>query len=114
MVMELMTCLGHPVISVSEPVRLDRVTHWNCTVSVLAQQAPLCLRERVFGGTAPTESTVSISIGGVPAKVLFSGITAAGEYQFNIIVPNVSSGDQVLQAIVGGVQTQSNISISIQ
>lgn len=67
-----------------------------------------------FSGAAPTAGAVTITIGGVPATVSFSGITAAGLYQFNVVVPGVGSGDQLIQASVAGVQTQGNVFITVQ
>ena len=66
------------------------------------------------GAGAPTTNTVSVTIGGATAKVLFSGMTEAGVYQLNVIVPQVSSGDQPLLATVAGVSTPSNVLITIQ
>src|ERR1019366_4598308 len=51
-----------------------------------------------WGGAAPTANAVSFTIGGVPASVQFSGMTGAGLYQFNLVVPNAASGDQLVQA----------------
>ncbi len=67
-----------------------------------------------FSGAAPTVTPVSITIGGVSANVQFSGITGAGLYQFNVVVPNIGSGDQLLQAYTNGVVTQSGLSITVQ
>jgi uncharacterized protein (TIGR03437 family) len=69
---------------------------------------------QLFSGAAPTVNTVAITIGGVSANVMFAGITEAGLYQFNVVVPTVSAGDQLLQATVGGVQTQGNIYVTVQ
>jgi uncharacterized protein (TIGR03437 family) len=69
---------------------------------------------KAFIGTAPTTGTVAITIGGLPAKVLFSGITEAGVYQFNLVVPQVGSGDQPLIATVGGVSTPAGVLVTIQ
>jgi len=49
---------------------------------------------------APTIYPVSVSIGGVQATVLFAGIVAAGQYQINVQVPNVPSGDEAMQVSV--------------
>jgi uncharacterized protein (TIGR03437 family) len=38
-----------------------------------------------------------ITIGGVPATVAFAGIVEAGLYQFNVVIPNAGSGDQILR-----------------
>ncbi len=67
-----------------------------------------------FSGAAPTGSPVTITIGGVAARVIFEGLTAAGLYQFNVIVPNTPSGDQALQATVNGVQTALGPVVTIQ
>ena len=69
---------------------------------------------KVYAGAAPTTNIVSVTVGGAVAKVLFSGITEAGVYQLNVIVPQVSSGDQPLIATVAGVSTPSNVLITIQ
>lgn len=58
-----------------------------------------------FSGAAPTTNPVTVNIGGQPAKVAFSGLVSAGLYQINVVVPNVASGDQPVQATVGGVGT---------
>jgi uncharacterized protein (TIGR03437 family) len=69
---------------------------------------------QVFKGQAPTVYPVTITIGGVPASVSFAGVTSAGLYQFNVIVPNAGSGDQALQATVNGVATLPGPVLTIQ
>jgi len=70
---------------------------------------------QIFSGSAPTNSPVTITIGGVQANVAFSGITEAGLYQFNLTVPpNTGNGDQALQASVNGVQTPSGPVVTVQ
>lgn len=56
-----------------------------------------------FSGAAPTTNGVTVTIGGKPARVLFSGITSTGLYQLNVEVPATVAGDQSVQATVGGV-----------
>lgn len=68
-----------------------------------------------FTGAAPTVSPVTVTIGGIQAKVLFSGISAAGLYQINLVIPDgLASGDQPLQASVGGSQTVSGPVVTIR
>ena len=67
-----------------------------------------------FSGAAPTGSPVTITIGGVAARVIFEGLTAAGLYQVNVIVPNTPSGDQTLQATVNGVRTAPGALVTIE
>ena len=45
-----------------------------------------------FFGATPTATPVAITIAGVPADVMFAGITQAGLYQFNLVVPALPDG----------------------
>ena len=82
-----------------------------------------------FGPTSPATPTdqlvtaeaslpansVQISIGGVAAAVQFAGLTGSGLYQFNVTVPSsLPSGDAPVLATIGGLSTQSAVSITIQ
>jgi uncharacterized protein (TIGR03437 family) len=68
----------------------------------------------IFSGAAACTTVPEVTVGGVPATVAFAGVIEAGLYQINLIVPNAGSGDQSLQAKIGGVTTQSNIAITVQ
>jgi uncharacterized protein (TIGR03437 family) len=59
-------------------------------------------------------SQLHIRVGGVPAEVRFAGIVAAGEYQFNVVIPALPDGDQPIVADIGGVSTQSGLLITVQ
>lgn len=60
-------------------------------------------------------NSVQVTIGGVSATVIFAGLVEPGLYQFNVTVPeSLASGDAALVAVIGGVQTQTGVSISIQ
>ncbi len=65
-------------------------------------------------GAQTPAGAVTITIGGMPATVTFSGITEAGSYQINVVIPATGSGDQLVQASVGGATTQSNVYITVQ
>ncbi len=67
-----------------------------------------------YGGAAPSVTTPQVTIGGVPAMVNFAGLVGAGLFQLNVVVPDVGSGDQPLQATVGGASTQNGIFITVQ
>jgi len=67
-----------------------------------------------FSGAALTIYPVAVTIGGLPANVLFAGIAEAGLYQINVTVPNTGSGDKVLQATVNNVQTQLGRLVTVQ
>jgi uncharacterized protein (TIGR03437 family) len=69
---------------------------------------------QLFSGAAPCAMTPQVTIGGMQATVVFAGLVEAGLYQLNVIVPNAGSGDQPLQASVGGATTQGNLFITLQ
>ena len=52
-------------------------------------------------------SRLQVRMGGAAATVQFAGLVAPGEYQFNVVVPNLPDGDQALAADAGGVGTVS-------
>jgi uncharacterized protein (TIGR03437 family) len=62
--------------------------------------------------TDPTQ--LQIRIGGVLATVTYAGLVAPGEYQFNVVVPALPNGNQPIVANIGGLTSQSGISIPIQ
>jgi uncharacterized protein (TIGR03437 family) len=70
---------------------------------------------QVFSGAAPTVNKVTVSIGGVQAPVVFSGVVEAGLYQINVTVPtNAPTGDQPLVATVNGAQTPTGVVVTVQ
>jgi uncharacterized protein (TIGR03437 family) len=75
---------------------------------------PVVPAGKAFSGAARTTNAVTITIGGVAAEVLFSGITESGVCQFNVVVPSVASGDQPLLASVGGVSSPGTVLITVQ
>jgi len=51
---------------------------------------------------------VTATIGGVAATVEYAGLVTSGEYQFNIVVPSVTEGDNVVTLTVNGVTSQAD------
>jgi uncharacterized protein (TIGR03437 family) len=68
----------------------------------------------VFEGAAPLINAVTLRIGTAIADVRFAGLSAAGLYQFNLVVPNLPDGDQDVFATIAGVRTQSLARLRIQ
>jgi uncharacterized protein (TIGR03437 family) len=66
-----------------------------------------------YSGAAPVTNPVTITVGGVSAKVLFCGLVGAGLYQITIVVPKATAGDQTLVASVGAAQSQTGVSVTI-
>ncbi|HEX4137074.1 MAG TPA: IPT/TIG domain-containing protein [Bryobacteraceae bacterium] len=65
---------------------------------------------------APLSSPVqpNVLIGGASASVLWTGIVVPGEYQLNLVVPNVPDGDQTIVASVGNALTQAGLLIPVK
>jgi uncharacterized protein (TIGR03437 family) len=108
--------------------------HANGTlVSTSAPAAPgeeIVLYGTGFGPTNPASPTgqlvtapatlansVQFTIGGITlaaSSVEFAGLVEAGLYQFNVTVPgSLPSGNAAVVATIGGVQTQSGVSIPV-
>src|ERR1039458_9202097 len=62
----------------------------------------------------PLTNKVTLTIGGVTANVQFAGLVESGLYQFNVTVPSLPSGDGPVVATIGGVSTQTGVSIMVQ
>src|ERR1039458_3631358 len=77
---------------------------------------PAVAAGQLVPGAAPlTDPTqLQIRIGGVLATVSFAGITAVGEYQFNVLIPALPNGNQPIVATINGVSSQTGILIPIQ
>jgi len=68
----------------------------------------------VVTSAAPAVDKVTITIGGQDAVVQFAGITGAGLYQINAVVPGtLTAGDQKIVATVNGLQTPDGASVTI-
>ncbi len=70
----------------------------------------------LFSGAAAllASDQLAIAVGGAPATVLFAGLSEAGLYQFNVIVPAAPDGDQLITAQVQGISTQQPLYLTIQ
>jgi uncharacterized protein (TIGR03437 family) len=63
---------------------------------------------------APLPVLPQIRIGGIAATVAFGGLVGPGLYQFNVTVPaNLPSGDAAVLATLGGVTTQTGVSLTV-
>ncbi len=69
----------------------------------------------LLGAPALTSTQPTVAVGGVPATIVFSGLTFAGVYQVNITVPPATAnGDRPVVLTIGGVQSQSTASLNVQ
>ncbi len=68
----------------------------------------------VFSGSYPTSNTVTVTIGGVAAEVLYAGLVGAGLYQINVRIPaNLADGDHVVRASVAGLSSQTGALVKV-
>jgi len=64
---------------------------------------------------APLANQVTVTVGGVPVAAQWAGISGAGLWQINVQVPSgLASGDALVVAEVGGVQTQGGAYLTVQ
>jgi uncharacterized protein (TIGR03437 family) len=61
-----------------------------------------------------TAFPVTVTIGGVPATVLFAGLTSTGLYQINLTVPRVPDGNAAVYVNVGGQRSAEGITMAIR
>jgi uncharacterized protein (TIGR03437 family) len=59
-------------------------------------------------------NSVQVTIGGAVASVTYAGLVEAGTYQLNVTVPSLPNGDALVVATIGGVSTQTGVSITVQ
>jgi uncharacterized protein (TIGR03437 family) len=68
-----------------------------------------------FSGSAAVINPVTLLINNVPVTPGFAGLSSAGLYQINVVVPaGLGTGDVSLQATAGGVRTLPGIVLSLQ
>jgi uncharacterized protein (TIGR03437 family) len=68
------------------------------------------ITDRVFAGAFPVSASVTATVGGEPAAVVFAGLTTPGLYLVRIAVPpDLPAGAQPLQVSVGGILTRPSL-----
>jgi uncharacterized protein (TIGR03437 family) len=63
---------------------------------------------------AALTNPVTLTIGGAAASVLWSGLSAAGLNQLNIVVPALADGSHEVIAQITGISSQSGIVLPVQ
>jgi uncharacterized protein (TIGR03437 family) len=65
---------------------------------------------------SPIVSTnpVTVTVGGTDATVEFAGLVASGEFQINIVMPNLAPGEYPVIVKVAGQSSQSGVIIPVQ
>jgi uncharacterized protein (TIGR03437 family) len=69
---------------------------------------------KVFAGAAPVTDPLTLYINGVVVTPIFVGMSSAGIYQINLIVPpGLGQGDVPIQGWIGGYSTRQGILFSL-
>jgi uncharacterized protein (TIGR03437 family) len=70
---------------------------------------------QMFSGVAPlvAPGALTVTIGGLTPSIQFAGISAAGLYQFNVLVPSLADGDQPVMAQIDGASTQQPVYLTV-
>ncbi|HZS49724.1 MAG TPA: TIGR03118 family protein [Bryobacterales bacterium] len=69
----------------------------------------------IVSSANPLISTPIVMFAGIGAQVIFGGLTGAGLYQFNVVVPpSAPDGDLEVQAVIGGVETPPGTFINVK
>ena len=91
----------------------DVITLW---ATGLGPTSPAMPSGWVVSNANPTVNIPAITVGGVAAQVLGAALSpgSAGLYQINIVVPNVSNGDQPINMQVAGVNSPSGVVLTVQ
>jgi uncharacterized protein (TIGR03437 family) len=68
----------------------------------------------VFTGSYPTTNTVTVTIGGAAAQVLYAGLVGPGLYQINVVIPStLADGEHTVIATVAGSSSQNTARVKV-
>ena len=59
-------------------------------------------------------SQLQVTVGGQAATVQYAGLVAPGEYQINLVVPQLPDGDQAIVATIAGASTPASIFVPVK
>jgi uncharacterized protein (TIGR03437 family) len=85
----------------------DRVLLY--ATGLAASPAGNIVRAPIVLGTSAT-----VSVGGSPAAIEFAGLVAVGEFQINIVVPNLPAGDYPIVVMVNGQASQVGVTLPVR
>ena len=78
--------------------------------------APAVPAGQIVASPAPlaTPNQLEIRVGSSVAAIRFAGLVAAGQYQFDMVVPPLPDGDAPVMAQIGGAGTQPGVWLEIR
>jgi hypothetical protein len=81
----------------------------------LGPTTPPVLAGQAFSGAASVDSQVDLYINNVHVEPSFAGLSGAGLYQINLVVPDgIGQGPVSIRAMVGGLQTQTGVFFPVE
>jgi uncharacterized protein (TIGR03437 family) len=76
---------------------------------------PPLLTDQLVASPSVLANAVQVTIGGAAATVVYAGLVESGLYQLNVTVPSsLPAGDAAVVATIGGVTTQTGVSVTVQ
>ena len=92
---------GIPTARSSTAQQSARAISWRCTAGFGPTNSTVTTCRGI-----PAANTVTVTLDGSPAEVLWAGLVGPGLYQINIRVPaSLSDGDKTVVAAVGGLSS---------
>jgi len=68
----------------------------------------------IINAPLAVSSPVTVSIGSAQATVEFAGLVAVGEFQINIVVPDLADGDYPITLRINGQDTQARVTLPVK
>ncbi len=65
-------------------------------------------------GAIATANPATVTIGSAPAQVTYSGLVAPGEFQINIVVPNLAPGDYPITVQIAGETSPTGVTVPVR
>lgn len=75
---------------------------------------PAVVPGKAFSGAAPLVDGVTMRIGGVSVTPTFAGLSGAGLYQFNVVVPALAAGEHAVEMQINSVSIQTGVVLAVQ
>jgi uncharacterized protein (TIGR03437 family) len=81
----------------------------------LGPTSPVVAAGKAFSGIAPITGVLSLFINNVPVSPAFVGLSSAGLYQINLVIPpGLGEGDLSISASIGAMPTQKGLLFSLR
>lgn len=69
---------------------------------------------QAFSGAAALIDSVTMRIGGVSVTPTFAGLSGAGLYQFNVVIPTLAAGEHAVEMQINSASIQTGVVLAVQ